>query len=223
MTGRRAAEAALEMVRPGTVVGLGSGRAATVFVEALGERVRAGFDVAGVPTSLATAAVARKAGIPLKTLDEVESLDLAVDGADEVAPDGGLIKGYGGALVRERVVAAAAKRFVVLVGEEKRVAALGARGRLPVEVLPFAVGFVARRLRPLGLTPTVRLNDQGEPFVTDNGNTILDCALAPPIDPAALDAAIRALPGVVGTGFFLNMADVVFIETLAGLDRWDKS
>ncbi|MGL5097254.1 MAG: ribose 5-phosphate isomerase A, partial [Planctomycetia bacterium] len=122
MTGRRAAEAALEMVRPGTVVGLGSGRAATVFVEALGKRVRAGFDVAGVPTSLATAAVARKAGIPLKTLDEVESLDLAVDGADEVAPDGGLIKGYGGALVRERVVAAAAKRFVVLVGEEKRVA-----------------------------------------------------------------------------------------------------
>src|SRR4051812_29118900 len=132
-----AAERALELVPDGAVVGLGTGRAATAFIVALGERVRAGLRVRGVPTSQASADLAHQLGIPLTTLDEVEAIDVAVDGADEVDPRCDLIKGYGGALVREKIVAAAARQFVVLVGPDKLVAELGARGKLPVEVLPF--------------------------------------------------------------------------------------
>jgi ribose 5-phosphate isomerase A len=133
-----------------------------------------------------------------------------VDGADEVDPRLDLVKGYGGALVREKIVAAAARRFIVLVGSEKLVPALGGRGRLPVEVVPFAASFCGRRLAELGYPPTTRLKD-GRPFVTDNGNLILDVAVTSITDPQRLDRTLREIPGVVGTGLFVNMAHAVLV------------
>jgi ribose 5-phosphate isomerase A len=200
--------AALAQVKPGHVVGLGTGQAATAFIQALGAAVKAGLDVTGVPTSEASAALARRLGIPL--IDEPLTLDVAVDGADEVDPRLDLVKGYGGALVREKIVAAAARRFIVLVGGEKLVPALGARGRLPVEIVPFALPFCRRRLTELGHPPTLRAKD-GAPLVTDNGNLILDAAVTAIADPGALDATLRAIPGVVGTGLFVGMAHEVMV------------
>jgi ribose 5-phosphate isomerase A len=196
-------------------VGLGSGRAAAAFVRALGARVREGLRVQGVPTSEATAALAREVGIPLAPLDDTP-LDLTVDGADEVAPDLGLIKGYGGALVRERIVAAASRRQIILVTPEKLVTRLGARGRLPVEAIPFARPLCERRLEQLGCRPRLR-EVEGRPFVTDNGHVILDCGIEPPEEPAALECAIRRIPGVVDTGFFLGTADTVLVAELTGV------
>jgi ribose 5-phosphate isomerase A len=204
-------EKALEYVDDGAVVGLGTGRAATEFIHQLGTRVREGLEVLGVPTSLASATLAERLGIPLTTLDEVESLDVAVDGADEVDPNLDLIKGFGGALVREKIVAASAKRFVVVVGSDKLVQTLGKRGSLPVEVVPFGATLCARRLTGLGLPPTLR-SAGGRPYVTDNGNHILDCAVRAIADPRRLDAEILSIPGVVGTGLFVQMADVVLVQ-----------
>ncbi len=194
---------------PGARVGLGSGRAATAFVRALGARARAGFKVVGVPTSEATAALAREVGIPLIELDRAP-LDVTVDGADEVDPNLDMVKGWGGALVRERIVAAASERQIILVTPDKLVPRLGTRGHVPVEVNPFARAFCERRLEELGCRPEVRMAD-GRPFVTDNGNLTLDCALAPPADAAALDRAIRAIPGVIDTGFFFGTAHAVLL------------
>jgi ribose 5-phosphate isomerase A len=205
--GRRA----LDYVPDGSVIGLGTGRAATAFVRALGERVRQGLRVRGVPTSEATAALARELGIPLASLDEVERLAAAIDGADEVDPRLDLIKGLGGALVREKIVAAAAERFVVVVGSEKLVPTLGSHGVIPVEVVPFALAPCRRRLTALGLRPEPRQRD-GRLHVTDNGNHILDCGTGPIPDPATLDRTIRDVPGVVGTGLFLGMASVVLVQ-----------
>jgi ribose 5-phosphate isomerase A len=199
---------ALAEVKSGHVVGLGTGQAATAFIHALGRAVKGGLTVTGVPTSEASATLARTLGVPL--VEEPLALDVAVDGADEVDPRLDLIKGYGGALVREKVVAAAARRFIVLVGSEKLVPTLGSRGRLPVEVVPFAMPFCRRRCTELGYTPAVRAKD-GAPFVTDNGNLILDCAVGSIPDPAALDATLRAIPGVVGTGLFVGMAHAVMV------------
>jgi ribose 5-phosphate isomerase A len=206
-----AAERALEHVRDGQTLGLGTGRAATAFVEALGARVAAGLRVRGVPTSEATASLAKRLGIPLLSLADAGELDVTFDGADEVDPDLDLIKGYGGALVREKVVAASSRRFVVLVGAEKLVPTLGARGILPVEVVPFAEALCRRRLLALGCEPALRERDR-KPYVTDNGNWILDCKVSTISDPGALDRAILSIPGVLGTGLFVGMADVVLIE-----------
>jgi ribose 5-phosphate isomerase A len=202
---------ALRLVHDGDVVGLGSGRAATAFIQALGERVRQGLRVRGVPTSQKSAEVARPFGIPLITLNDVEQLDIAVDGADEVDPRNNLIKGLGGALVREKLVASAARRFVVLVGREKIVPVLGSHGVLPVEVVPFGISPCRRRLEKLGLPSRQRLLN-GAPFVSDNGNFILDCQVGPLADPAALEARIREIPGLVDTGLFLGMSPVLFIQ-----------
>jgi len=202
---------ALELVPDGSVIGLGSGRAAWAFVRLLGEGVRSGrLRVRGVPTSVETARVATQHGVPVVGLDEADELAVTVDGADEVDPDLNLIKGYGRALVREKVVAASSQRLVILVGEEKRVPRLGTRGRLPVEVVPFAMPLCVRRLAALGLRPVLWI-ENGRPGETDNGNHILDCGIDPIPEPARLEAGIRAIPGVVGTGLFLEMADTVLI------------
>ena len=201
---------ALALIPDGSALGLGTGHAAAAFVEALGVKVRAGFRVVGVPTSEATAELAARLGIPLTTLDETPELDFAIDGADEVDPHGDLVKGFGGALIRERIVAASARRFVVLVGHEKLVPVLGTRGKLPVEVVPFARGPATRQLAALGLRPELRRRD-GRPLVTDNGDFILDCAVGPLPDPAALEARVRSIPGVVGTGLFLGMNPTVLV------------
>ena len=205
-----AALRALELIADDSVVGLGSGRAATAFIEALGARVRAGLRVRGVATSQASADLAQRLSIPLTTPDEIEAIDIAVDGADEVDPHGNLIKGYGGALVREKIVAASARRLVILVGPDKLVPVLGARGKLPVEVIPFGLPWCARQLAALGLKPKLRMRE-GHPYFTDNGNQVLDCGIAPLEQPAQLEQQITAIAGVVGTGLFLQMADTVLI------------
>lgn len=214
---------ALEFVRDGAVVGLGTGRAATAFLRALADRVRQGLAIKGVPTSEETARLAREEGIPLAGLDE-GPIDVTVDGADEVDPQLNLIKGYGGALVRERIVAAASRMQVILVDNSKLVSILGTRGRLPVEVIPFAVPLCIGRLKELGCHPTVRLVE-GKPFVSDNGNTILDCAIGPLEAPAAFDNKIRIIPGVVDTGMFLGTAHTVLVAeggTVRELTRKEK-
>jgi ribose 5-phosphate isomerase A len=200
---------ALEITRETVLIGLGSGRAASAFIRALGADVKAGRAVRAVPTSEATGRLARELGIPLTGLEEAP-LHVTVDGADEVDPDLNLIKGYGGALVRERIVAAASNRQLILVEAEKLVPVLGSRRRLPVEVVPFALTLLIRRLDELGLRPELR-TVEGRPFVSDNDNLILDCAVEPIEDASALDRRIRAIPGVVDTGLFLGTADTVLV------------
>jgi ribose 5-phosphate isomerase A len=213
---RAVAARALDLIEDGASIGLGSGRAATAFARRLAERVRAGLRVAAVPTSGATERLARDLGIPLIALAEGVELDLTVDGADEVAPNLDLVKGWGGALVRERIVAAASRRQVILVGSEKLVAALGQRGRIPLELIPLARGPAMPRLRALGLRPEVRTRADGtEPTISDNGNLVVDCAPAAVLPDAhaarELEAALRAIPGVVDTGLFLGTAERVLV------------
>ena len=210
---------ALDHVRDGMLVGLGSGRAATAFIRALGARVVRGLRVRGVPTSEATARLAREVGVPVAGL-EAGIVDITVDGADEVDPHLDLIKGYGGALVRERIVARASRRRIAVVGGEKLVPVLGSRGRLPVEVIPFAWALAVRELAALGCRPTLRTID-GVPFLTDNGNHIADCAVRPIEAPAAFERDLRAIPGVVDTGLFLGIADLILVAEPGGIrEMW---
>jgi len=213
-TGGPAASAAraLEFVKEGQVLGLGTGRAAAAFVRALGVRVAEGLQVTGVPTSIATAELARELDIPLLSLEEAGRLDVTFDGADEVDPNIDLIKGYGGAHVREKIVAACSEQLVILVGAEKLVDVLGSRGKLPVEVLPFGEALCSRALAQIGCEGELRRTENGEPRVTDNGNHILDCRITPIDDAAALERDILAIPGVLGTGLFVGMADAVIVQ-----------
>jgi ribose 5-phosphate isomerase A len=197
-------------IRGGAHVGLGSGRAAEAFVRALAAEAKRGLLVRSVvPTSRGTATLAASLGLALAELSG-ELLDLTVDGADEVDPRLDLIKGYGGALTRERIVAAASRRQVILVTQEKLVPRLGARGRLPIEIIPFARPLCERRLAALGCRPRLREGSAG-PFVTDNGHWIFDCGVGVVDDAAALDHDIRRIPGVVDTGFFLGTAERVLV------------
>jgi ribose 5-phosphate isomerase A len=177
-----------------------------------------------VPTSEASAALARTLGIPLDTLDVPEPLELTVDGADEVERGTlNLVKGWGGALVRERIVAAASKRQVILVTAEKIVDRLGARGKLPVEVIPFAAPFVIRQIEQMGGLRSAIRQHNGRPFVSDNGNWILDVALSsPPPDAAALDHKLRSVPGVVDTGYFLGTASLVLLGQNGAVEEWQR-
>jgi ribose 5-phosphate isomerase A len=198
---------ALRFAKPGDVIGLGTGRAATAFINALGASL---IQVRGIPTSRASEELGRSLGIEITSLADAPKVDTDFDGADEVDPRLNLIKGYGGALVREKIVAAASRRFIVLVGEEKLVKRLGARGSLPVEVVPFALPLAVRRIATLGLKPKVRQKD-GADFVTDNGNLILDCGVKEIRNPTRLDRELREIPGVVGTGLFVGMASLVLV------------
>ena len=207
---------ALTMVGNGMTLGLGSGQAAEAFVSALGECVRSGLNVRGVATSSGTAALAERVGVPLVPLADALPIDMTFDGADEVDPGLNLLKGFGHALVREKIVAAASKQLVILIGprkvEEKLVEVLGRRGELPVEVVPFALALVARRVNELGYPGTLVRNEAGEPRLSDNGNLLVHLAVQSISDPAALEAVLRAIPGVVGTGLFCGMADTVIID-----------
>jgi ribose 5-phosphate isomerase A len=209
--------AAATYVERGMKVGLGTGRAATAFVRALSARVRGdGLEVVGVPTSEATRALAESLGIPLATLSEAGRLDLTVDGADEVDPHLDLIKGLGGALVREKIVAASSRRLLIVVGSEKMVERLGVRTPLPVEIVPFGLALCERRIAELGARFELRRRDT-EVFVSDNGNYILDCRFEGIADPASLDGAIREIPGVVGSGLFVGMAERVLVQDGRGV------
>jgi ribose 5-phosphate isomerase A len=198
---------ALRFVKPGQTIGLGTGRAANAFIRALGA---SGISVRGVPTSKASEELGRSVGIPIVTLADAGKIDTDFDGADEVDPRLNLIKGYGGALVREKIVVASSRRFVVLVGYEKIVKRLGAHGSLPVEVVPFGLPLVTAKIKALGLKPALREHN-GAQFITDNGNVILDCAVKKIANPARLDRELLAIPGVVGTGLFVAMADTVLV------------
>ena len=205
---RAAGEKALELVQDGMLVGLGSGSTARYFTEGLGRLVAEGMRVRGVPTSRATAELAASLGIPIVT-ELLGQLDLAVDGADEVDPALNLIKGRGGALFREKLVAAASKRFVVVVDESKLVKQLGAGVLLPVEVLPFLWRSTAERLTGLGMSLVVRGGEE-TPYVTDNGNLVLDLTVAGGIkNPEALAVELKKVTGVVEHGLFVGMTDTV--------------
>jgi ribose 5-phosphate isomerase A len=206
---------ALRYVKPGYTLGLGTGKAAAAFIRALG---KSGIEVRGVPTSRVSEELAREVGIELVAPADVDRIDVDFDGADEVDPRLNLIKGYGGALVREKIVAAASRRFVVLVGAEKIVRRLGDRRSLPVEVVPFGVPFALKRLRALGLRPQLR-NHGSEPFVSDNGNRILDCGLRTVANPARLERQLNMIPGVVDNGLFVAMADIVLVAEASGKVR----
>jgi ribose 5-phosphate isomerase A len=207
----RVATAALRLVADGMTLGLGTGRAAEAFIEALGAKSRGGMRVRGVPTSNRSVALARKLNIEVVSLEEVDHIDIAFDGADEVTPELYLTKGLGGALLRERVVAHEADRFVVLVTPEKLVEKLGSRTPIPIEVVPFAVPTVTRHFKKLGGKAAPRKKADGYPYFTDNQNWILDTDFGPIADPVALDAAVRKVPGVVDTGIFLGMAHLVLV------------
>jgi ribose 5-phosphate isomerase A len=205
-----AARRAAEEVRDGMVVGLGTGSTAALFLQALAERMRQGLRVVGVATSEATATQARRLGIPLVTLEDRPTVDLDADGADEVAPGGELLKGLGGALLREKIVAAAARRLLIMVDEGKLVRRLGEKAPVPVEVVRFGWRRTAEALRSLGAEPALR-GGEADPFVTDGGNYILDCRFPAGTDLAALAPRIKALVGVVEHGLFLGMRPTVFI------------
>jgi ribose 5-phosphate isomerase A len=207
---RRAAESALELIRDGQVVGLGTGSTAKFAIEGLGRLVRAGLSVRGVPTSIATERMARELGIPLLDLNEVAVIDITLDGADEIDPDFNMIKGGGGALTREKLVALASRKRVILVDESKLVSKLGQSRLLPVEVLPFSRTLTARLLTGLGCVANTRRQGEGE-FVTDNGNHILDCAFGPIDDVPSLEKRIKLLPGVIECGLFVGIADTIII------------
>ncbi|QDU86564.1 Ribose-5-phosphate isomerase A [Planctomycetes bacterium Pla163] len=208
--GRRA----VGFVEDGMTLGLGTGSTVRPFLDGLAERIRAeGLVVRGVPTSEATAAIARELGIPLATLAEVESIDVTVDGADEIDGQFAMIKGGGGALLREKVVARLTAREVVVVDPAKVVERLGTTFRLPVEVVPFAVPVIERTLRHLGLEPSLRgAETPAGGYRTDNGNAILDCHVPGGIsDPAGLERELASLPGVVESGLFVGLAHVLVI------------
>ena len=205
------ARRALTMVADGMTLGLGTGRAAEAFIHLLATRARAGMRVRAVATSERSDQLARRLNLDVVSLADVDRIDVAFDGADEVTPALALTKGLGGALLRERVVAYEAERFVVLVTPEKLVDRLGTRAAIPVEVVPFASPAVSRHLTALGARPTLRRTAAGAPFVTDNQHWIIDAAVDPIDDPAALDARVRGLPGVVDTGLFLGMAHLVLV------------
>jgi ribose 5-phosphate isomerase A len=220
-----AAERGASLVESGMVLGLGSGSTATLAVQAIGRRLGEGRlrHVSGVPSSSAIAAVARESGVPLTTLDEHPVLDLDLDGADEVDPNLNLIKGLGGALLWEKVVAAASRRVVIFVDESKLVDRLGTKAPLPVEVIPFGWRTHLALLESLGGKPELRINPDGRPFVTDEGNYILHCRFEGIADPAGLDAKLLTRAGVVGTGLFLGIAHQVIIGRPSGVEVRTRS
>jgi len=217
---RAAAEAAVELVQDGMVVGLGTGSTATFAVEALARRHREGLQFIGIPTSERTAAQAKVANIPLTSFREHRQIDLTIDGADEVERETlNLIKGLGGALLHEKIVAAASRRLAIVVDGLKVVDRLGARTPVPVEVVTFGLEATQAALESIGATARLRESAMGEAFITDSGNRILDCSFGPIADPAALEDQIRRVVGVVECGLFVGRANVVFVADTSGVHR----
>ncbi len=215
---RAAGEAAAAYVQDGMVVGLGTGSTAKFAVAAIGRLVAAGMHITCIPTSERTAEQARALGIPLATFAEVQEIDLTIDGADEIElTTMNLIKGHGGALLREKIVAAASKRLLIVADETKLVKHLGEEFPVPVEVVPFGWQATQRRLQSIGANPTLRLNEMQDPYLTDGGHYILDCALGPIANPLALAEKLDSLVGVVEHGLFLGLAAQVLIGSPDGV------
>ena len=205
-----AGRAAAKLVKDGDVVGLGTGSTAYFAIMELGERVKAGLKIFGIPTSTQTGDLARTIGIPLTTLDEHPEIDITIDGADEVDPQLRLIKGGGGALTREKVIASASRKMVVVADAAKMVAVLG-KFPLPVEVIAFARTVVERKITALGGEPKLRTKKDGSTFLTDNGNPILDCHFGKITDPPGLAAELSGMPGIVEHGLFIGLAKMVLV------------
>jgi ribose 5-phosphate isomerase A len=224
---RQAAEHAITLVEPDMALGLGTGSTAEHFVDLLGQRVKAGLKVVCVPTSEATRAQAERLGIPLVDLDVHPSLDLTIDGADEIDMGLRLIKGGGGALLREKIVAMASDRMVVIADHSKRVATLGAFP-LPVEIVRFGAAATRNLVEALAAEAgcmgdiAPRLRPDGQPFITDSGHLILDCAFGRIAEPEALDEALKLVPGVVESGLFLGIADAAIVAGPDGVEVWER-
>ena len=217
---RQAAERALEFVEDGMILGLGTGSTARHVVEGLGERLRAGAlrDIAGVPTSRETERLALEAGVPLVTLEQEPRLDLTIDGADEIDPSLNLIKGLGGALLWEKIVASASDRLVIVADESKCVERLGEQAPLPVEVVPFGWTTHLAYLDLLGAQATLRQDEKGRPVVTDGGHYLLDCRFSDGLlEPERLERELRQRVGIIESGLFLRMADAAVIAGAAGV------
>lgn len=212
----RLGEAAAALIEDGWTIGLGTGSTANAMIDALGRRVADGLVVSGVVTSSQTEARATAAGIPLRSLDEIEALDLGIDGADEIDPELTLIKGRGGALLYEKLVAERCKRFVVIGTTEKLVTELGLRLPLPIEIIPFGWPHTTNAVAALGLSPTLRRDGAGKPVVSDGGHYLLDCATHHIIDPRDLGQRLKALTGVVDHGLFCDLATEALVVDEAG-------
>jgi ribose 5-phosphate isomerase A len=219
---RAAAFRAVESVDNGMVVGLGSGSTAAFAIEALAARIATGLSVLGIPTSEASANLARRLGVPLTAFDIHRRIDITIDGADEAEPHSfHLIKGRGGALLREKIVAAASDRMIVVVDETKIVNRLGAGGFLPVEVVPFGWQATFARLAAVGCRPRLRTAD-GQPFLTDGGHFIADCGVAEIEDVVVLEAKLAHIPGVVDTGLFLGLASMLVVGRKSGVEVLER-
>lgn len=223
---RRAAAEALKLIKPGMKLGLGTGSTAAVFIALLGEKVKQGLSVTCVPTSEATADLARQHGIPLTTLEETPSLDLTIDGADEIDPSLNLIKGGGGALLREKIVASASEQLIIIADESKIVEDLG-KFPVAIEVVPFGHGSTKLHLEDatesfdLEAKITLRLGKSGQPFVTDGGNYIYDAQLGRIDEPELLETVFKQIPGVVEVGLFCGLAAKAIIATSEGVETID--
>ncbi len=213
-----AAESAVTQVTDGMLVGLGSGSTAAFAVNALGRRVREGLRIAGIPTSERTAAQARELGIPLATLSEDRRIDITIDGADEVEEGNlDLIKGHGGALLREKIVAISSKRLLIVIHNSKLVKHLGMTYPVPAEVVPFGWQTTARHLADLGMKPVLRLNPDGQPYRSDGGNYILDCSFAPGVSVGSLASQLDHVVGLVEHGFFIGLTSEVHVAGPEGV------
>jgi len=213
-----AAAKAVELVRSGMVLGLGTGSTTRYAIEMIGQHLRDGLlsDISGVPTSSGSASLAQELGIPLTTLEKCPSLDLTIDGADEVGPDLVLIKGQGGALLREKIVAYASRREIIIVDESKMVQVLGTHAPLAVEVVRFGWDTYSRPLRSLGCEPVQRMR-RSDPYVTDEGNYIVDCHFRRIDDPIVLERELNCIPGVVENGLFIGLATLVLVASQSGV------
>jgi len=214
---KAAALQAIEFVRAGMVVGLGTGSTAKHMIMALGDKVRAGLKLRGVPTSQETAALARQAGIPLIDAESRWEIDVAIDGADQVDPHFNLIKGGGGALLKEKIVAASSKQFIVVVDHTKQVPVLGGSFPLPIEVIPFGWGSTAREIEALTGSRVVLRERHGVPFKTESGNVIVDVHIDRISHPGELEIALNRIPGVVETGIFVGRTNILVVGTPQGV------
>jgi ribose 5-phosphate isomerase A len=217
--------AAVQHVKDGFIVGLGSGSTAAFAIEALGKRAkREKLRIMGIPTSYQAFLLAVECGIPVTSLDEHPEVDVTIDGADQVTPELYLIKGMGAALAKEKIVAAASKLNVVIADEHKKVKVLGEKGQgVPVEILPFAISLAKRKITAAGGKPVLR-EGKGKlgPTITDNGNVILDCYFGEIAAPAELDVKVKMIPGVVETGFFVGLTDIAYVGTAGAVEKIEK-
>ncbi len=222
---QKAALEAVKHVKDGFVVGLGSGSTAAFAIEALGERIKKeNLHIMGIPTSYQAFLLAIECGIPITTLDEHPEINVTIDGADQVTPELNLIKGMGAAMAREKIVAAASKLNVIIADQNKKVKLLGENNQVvPIEVLPFAISLAKRKLVAIGGKPTVR-EGKGKlgPVITDNGNAILDTYFGEIKDPAELAVKVKMIPGVVETGFFIGLTDIVYFGLSSGVEKIEE-